>query len=255
MAEALIGGLLGAKVCRPEGLRATDPSLSRRDVMRSRFGIQVGTDNAETAAWADVVVLAVKPQVSDSVLAELRPGLTEQLLISIAAGIRLVWLRARVPDRVRLIRVMPNAPALVGAGMSVLAPEAGLPADMTALAIRLCRSVGRAEVVEEPMLDAVTGLSGSGPAYVFAALEALADGGVKAGLPRDLAERLAVGTAAGTAHLLLEERPDRALTREDADHVRGPARAGREILHAGGFGAAVADAVVAAARRSQELGA
>lgn len=250
MAEALIGGILSAKLCTREQICATDPSAPRRELMGQRFGIRTGNDNAEAVAWADVVILAVKPQVCDAVLAGLRPGLSRQLMISIAAGIRLSWLQSRVSQGVRLIRVMPNAPALVGAGMSALAPHTTATAEDTAFALRLCGAVGRAVVVEEAMLDAVTGLSGSGPAFAFVAMEALADGGVKAGLPRVLAERLAAATALGAATLAL----DRPAIQEAAGLSTGPVQAGLDALQEGCAAAVMAEAVVAAARRSQELG-
>lgn len=254
MAEAFIGGLLQSGLCAPRQIRAADPSRERREVMTGRFEIAAGEDNAATAAWADVVVLAVKPQACESVLAGLRSGLSRQLMISIAAGIRLSWLRARVPDGVRLVRVMPNAPALVGAGMSALSGEATGSSDETGLAVRLCEAIGRAEVVEEGLLDAVTGLSGSGPAFVFAALEAMADGGVKAGLPRDLADRLAVGTALGTARMVLDQTISPAAVSDEWEPAAEPARAGMAVLEEGDFRLVVAQAVAAAARRSEELG-
>ena len=248
MAEAFIGGLLAAGVCAAEQIRATDPSPARRDLTKARFGVVVGTDNAEVARWADVVVLAVKPQVCESVLLELRSGLSTQLVVSIAAGIRLAWMRDRMPTGVRLIRVMPNAPALVGAGMSALARDSSASDADLAMARRLCDAVGRTEVVEEALLDAVTGLSGSGPAFIFAAMEALADGGVKAGLPRDVAERLVVATVRGAALLKLADRNASPGDRE-------PDRDGVRALEAHAFRTTVANAVVAAAERSRELGA
>lgn len=248
MAEAFIGGLLAAGVCPAEQIRATDPSAERRDLIQARFGVAVGTNNAEAARWADLIVVAVKPQLFESVLVELRPGLSTQLVVSIAAGIRLAWMRDRVPTGVRLIRVMPNAPALVGAGMSALARDSSATDTDLAMARHLCEAVGRTAVVEEALLDAVTGLSGSGPAFVFAAMEALADGGVKAGLPRDVAERLVVATVSGAALLKLADRNASAGDRE-------PDRDGLRALDAGAFRTTVANAVVAAAERSRELGA
>ncbi len=250
MAEALIGGLLSAGVCRTDDIRATDPSPARRELMARRFGVQTSTDNAAIAGWADVLVLAVKPQVCDGVLGDLRPGLSGQLVVSIVAGRRLDWLKARVPAGVRLVRVMPNAPALVGAGMSALAPHASATAEDTRFAQRLCDAVGRSVVVDEGLLDAVTGLSGSGPAFVFVALEALADGGVKAGLPRDVAEQLAVGAARGAATMRLE--PSGHLS--GGDGIPDAARAGLQVLVDNGCARVAAEAVEAAARRSQELG-
>lgn len=240
MAEALIGGIVSSAVCAASQIRACDPSAARRDMMAQRFGIRVEADGRAVVDWADTLVLAVKPQVCDRALADLAPSLSGHLLISIAAGLRLSWFSARVPRTVRLIRVMPNAPALVGAGMSGIAVHATATADDAALAQRLCGAVGRTLVVEEGLLDAVTGLSGSGPAFVCVALEAMADGGVKAGLPRDVAQRLAVAAASGAARL-----------RQAVPSATGaPTRANERV-----WGAVVAQAVTAAAQRSQELGA
>lgn len=243
MAEALIGGMLSSQVCTASRIRASDPSAARRELMTQRFGIRVESDGRAVAEWADTVVLAVKPQVCAAVLADLAPHLSTHVLVSIAAGLRLSWLASRVPSTVRLIRVMPNAPALVGAGMSGIALHHTAIADDAALAKRLCGAVGRTVQVDEALLDAVTGLSGSGPAFVCVALEALADGGVKAGLPRDLAQRLAVAAATGAARL-------RQATPSSASPAVSTQRPNEQA-----WSAVVAKAVTTAAQRSQELGA
>lgn len=243
MAEALIGGMLSSQVCAASQIRASDPSAARRELMTQRFGIRVESDGRAVAEWADTVVLAVKPQVCAAVLADLAPHLSTHVLVSIAAGLRLSWLASRVPSTVRLIRVMPNAPALVGAGMSGIALHHTATADDAALAQRLCGAVGRTVLVDEALLDAVTGLSGSGPAFVCVALEALADGGVKAGLPRELAQRLAVVAATGAARL-------RQTTPSSASPAASTQRQNEQA-----WSAVVAKAVTTAAQRSQELGA
>lgn len=254
MAEAFIGGLLKSGLCDRTQVRASDPSAARRSLMQQEYGIDAGVDNAAMASWADIIVLAVKPQICESVLAGLQSVLTRQLVISIAAGLRLGWICARVPEGVRVVRVMPNAPALVGAGMSAVAVAgSATPADMD-VALRLCRAVGRAESVEEDLLDAVTGLSGSGPAFVFAVLEAMADGGVKVGLPRQLADRLAVLSALGAATMALQCGTTSSGSFDAWEPSREPMRAGSTVLREGAMSLIVAHAVEAAARRSQELG-
>ena len=255
MAEALIGGLLAAGTWTPEQIIATDPSEGRREELRARFGVGVGTNNREAAGGAETVILAVKPQILSAVLNELRPCWNNHLVISIAAGIRLAWLSERVPADVRLIRVMPNAPALVGAGMSVLALHGSATVEDQRLALGLFESVGRAVVLEEDLMDAVTGLSGSGPAYVCVALEALSDGGVKMGLPRQAAQRLAAQTAVGAATLLLASGSSPSRCQETVVADCPPAVRGIEVLVKAQAGSAVTNAVSAATRRSRELGA
>lgn len=254
MAEALIGGLLAAGRWASEHIVATDPSRARRDSLDSRFGVRVGRDNREAVASAETVILAVKPQVLSGVLQELRPCWDNHLVISIAAGIRLAWLSERLPACVRLIRVMPNAPALVGAGMSVLTLHGSATAEDKRLALGLFESVGRAVVLDEDLMDAVTGLSGSGPAYVCVALEALADGGVKMGLPRELARRLAVQAAIGAASCLLADSALLSRFQEAVVTDCPPAASGIEALVRAQAGSAMINAVSAAARRSRELG-
>src|SRR3989338_4314190 len=197
MGEALIGGWLAAKTVPPEALFATDASAERRDVMKRRFGIHTGSENREAASWADVVVLAVKPQVLDKVVKDLSPALAGKLILSIAAGVTIDRLARLAPKSARVVRAMPNTPVLVRDGVSALSFGAGVTEKEQQLARRLFEAVGRAVVVEEKLMDAVTGLSGSGPAYVFMAIEALADGGVKMGLPRTVAALLAAQTVLG----------------------------------------------------------
>jgi pyrroline-5-carboxylate reductase len=202
-----------------------------------------------------VAILAVKPQVLPDVLEGLRSSWTNQLVISIAAGIRLAWLSERMPAGVRLIRVMPNAPALVGAGMSVLALHQSAREEDERLARGVFEAVGRTVVLGEDLMDAVTGLSGSGPAYLCVALEALADGGVKMGLPRETAQRLAAQTAVGAATLLLATGRLSSRWQETIVADCPPASRGIEVLQRAQAGSALANAVAAATRRSRELGA
>ncbi len=255
MAEALIGGLLAAKACELGALWATDPSAERRDLIKRRFGIRVGEDNHEAARWSDVVALAVKPQVLGHVLTGIAPALEGRLVISIAAGISIPWLAARLPASVRVIRAMPNMPVLVREGAAALAGGSGVREEDLALARSMFEAVGRVVPVEERLMDAVTGLSGSGPAYVFLMIEALADGGVKAGLPRQAAEMLAAQTVLGAARLLLESGEHPARLKDRVASPGGTTIAGLHQLEIGGLRAALIAAVEAATNRSRELGA
>lgn len=258
MAEALLGGLAAAAGLQPALVRATDVSLERRDLMKRRFGVAAGTDNKEAAAWAEVVLLAVKPQTMEAVLDDIAPALTGKLVISIAAGLSLQRLNRRWAGRPgqgpRFIRVMPNAPALVREGLSALAGGPGVTeADMEA-ARALFQAVGRVVVVEERLMDAVTGLSGSGPAYAFMVIEALADGGVKAGLPRSVAALLAAQTVLGAARMVLETGEHPAGLKDRVASPGGTTIAGLQELERGGLRACLIAAVEAAAQRSKELG-
>jgi pyrroline-5-carboxylate reductase len=172
MAEAMIGGLLSGQVCPAESIWATDPVADRRDRLKSQFGIRVGPANREAVAWADVVVLAVKPQMLPAVLSELGPILAHALVISIAAGVTIRTIAEQIAGAMRVVRAMPNVPALVREGMTALALGSAVSEDDSRLARRLFEVVGRVVLVEERLMDAVTGLSGSGPAYIFQAIEA-----------------------------------------------------------------------------------
>lgn len=254
MGEALIGGWLAAKTVLPEAIIATDASAERRDLMKRRFGVRTGTDNRDAAARADVVVLAVKPQILDGVMKDLSSALSGKLVLSIAAGVTIAHLAKLAPKGARFVRVMPNTPVLVRDGVSALSFGAGVTEKEQQLARRLFEAVGRTVVVEEKLMDAVTGLSGSGPAYVFLAIEALADGGVKMGLPRTVADLLAAQTVLGAARMVLETGEHPAKLKNNVASPGGTTIAGLHRLEQGGLRAALMAAVEAAAKRSEELG-
>jgi pyrroline-5-carboxylate reductase len=252
MGGAIIRGLLKGGHVPRENLIYYDPDPARQAQM-DELGVAAALDNPEVM-HAPLVVLGVKPQVIPAVLAGIqefaRPW---QLIISIAAGVPLAVLEEACPES-RIIRVMPNTPTLVGAGMAALAPGRKVTPDDLALALELFRAVGEAVVVEERLMDAVTGLSGSGPAFVAVFIEALADGGVKMGLPRPLALTLATQTVLGTARLCHEEQMHPAILKDLVTSPAGTTIAGLHALESGGFRGAVIDAVSAAAARSKELG-
>jgi len=259
MAEALAGGLLASGVAA-ERLRAADPDPVRRRAFVERLGVEAGGENAAVLRASDLVVLAVKPAVVPAVLAELAAAAPADaarvLWISIAAGVPLDVLAAPLPRGARIVRAMPNTPALVRAGATGFAGNAGASAEDRRAALALFESVGFAwEAPDEALLDAVTGLSGSGPAYLFAFVEALVEAGVAVGLPRGTAEALAKHTAAGAARLALESERSPAELRRQVSSPGGTTLAGLARLEAQGFAGAVAEAVAAATRRAGELGA
>ena len=252
MGGAIIRRLLAGGFVPRENLVYYDPDPARLAQMEA-LGVEAALDNGEVM-HAPVVVLGVKPQVMPAVLAGIKEFARPwHLIISIAAGVPLAPLEAALPDS-RVIRVMPNTPTLVGAGMAALAPGRSVTPEDLALALDLFRAVGQAVVVEERLMDAVTGLSGSGPAFVAVFIEALADGGVKMGLPRPLALTLATQTVLGTARLCHEEQLHPAVLKDQVTSPGGTTIAGLHALESGGFRGAVMDAVTAAAARSKELG-
>ena len=255
MAGALIRGLLGSKTLRPEQIRASDPREAQLAELRKSHGIETHSDNAALLAWANVVVLSVKPQVIGQVLEEVSSQLAPNtLVISIAAGVPLAAIEARLPPGTRVLRAMPNTAAIALAGATGIAPGAHAGPEDVRFAQALFDAVGRSVVLDESALDAVTGLSGSGPAYVMLIIEALADGGVKCGLSRDTALTLAAQTVYGSAKLLLETGAHPGRLKDMVTSPAGTTIAGIYALEAGGLRYALMNAVEVATRRATELG-
>jgi len=231
-----------------------DLDRTRLAAVAARHGASASADLGELVGVCDVIVLAVKPQQIDAVLADLRPlAGAQHLWISVAAGIPLARLAAGLGSP-RVVRVMPNTPALVGEGMSAFAAGPGVGAEDVAATTTLLSAVGRVAQVDEGALDAVTGLSGSGPAYAFVMIEALADAGVREGLPAALALELAAQTLRGAATLALQPGAHPAVLRQQVTSPAGTTAAGLAALERGGVRAALGEAVRAAAARSRELG-
>lgn len=253
MATALVRGMVRGGVAEPGSIVAYDPVAGSADSLRA-LGVNILASNLEVAAASDVLVLAVKPQAMPGVLAELEPVVgAAHLVISIAAGVPMATLAAGLGPKPRLARVMPNTPALVGEGAAGFALGANATADDEALVRRCFTAVGRAFRVPETLLDAVTGLSGSGPAFVYLMIEAMSDGGVRSGLPRDIATVLAAQTVLGAAKMVLETGLHPGVLKDQVTSPGGTTIAGLHALERGGARAAFLDAVDAASRRSCEL--
>lgn len=256
MSGALIKGLLHAKVLPPERILASDVKGDRLEQLHKLHGIRTTTDNHALLRESDVVVLAVKPQAIDKVLTEVGAELrSDQLLVSVAAGVPIDALEARLPAGVRIVRAMPNTPATVQAGATAIAAGAHAREDDLRIARELFEAVGRVVVLDEGLIDAVTGLSGSGPAYVMLIIEALADGGVKVGLHRDTALLLAAQTVFGSAQLLLETGEHPGRLKDMVTSPGGTAIAGLHTLESGALRKTLIDAVEVASKRAAELGA
>lgn len=254
MASALIHGLVQRKVVVANQIIASDPDPDRLSALREELHVRTASENRAAIHAADCVVLAIKPQVFDAVLPEVAVAIDPAtLVISIAAGVTTQRIEAALPAGTRVIRSMPNTPALVAAGATAIAAGTHATARDQDLAEALFESVGIVARVPEHQMDAVTGLSGSGPAYVFAMIECLRDAGAAVGLPADTAEELAAQTVFGAARLLLERGLRPETLREQVTSPGGTTLAGLRALESGGFAEAVANAVRAATKRSTEL--
>ena len=256
MARALIGGLVEAGT-PADDITVADPSAAQRNAAESDFGIRSSQDNAEAAAGRDVVVLAVKPQIMDDVLASIRDSVSaDTLIISVAAGITLTRLSAGLGDQLALVRAMPNTPALYGAGITGMVANDRTDKAQCQQAEGILGSAGETVWIErEELMDAVTAISGSGPAYFFAVAEYLAQAGEEAGLPAEIAARLARQTAYGAGMMLARSELETAELRRRVTSPGGTTEAALNSLKSNHFKQLVKQAVEAAIRRGRELGA
>ncbi len=255
MAAALVKGLLHAEVVPPEGIIVSDVKEERLKLLKESHGIRTTTDNHELVRDSDVIVLSVKPQVIDKVLGAIGADVkATQLVVSVAAGVPVAAMEARLPQGTHVVRTMPNTPATALAGATAIAAGTHATEDDLDVARALFSAVGRVVTLDETLLDAVTGLSGSGPAYVMLMIEALADGGVKVGLHRDTALLLAAQTVYGSAKLLLETGEHPGRLKDMVTSPGGTAIAGLHTLESGGLRRTLIDAVEAATTRAAQLG-
>jgi pyrroline-5-carboxylate reductase len=268
MGSAIVSRLLIQGVYQPTEILISEPTLQQRELLQQQYGVGVTGDN-NLAMIAPVLLLAIKPQIFAKVVGELTQTNPTQLIISILAGVSIAQLEQAFPVGVgdslplgtasqhehrAVIRAMPNTPATVGMGMTAISAGNHVSAAQLDLATQLFQAVGEVVTVPEALMDAVTGLSGSGPAFVAIAIEALADGGVAAGLPRQIADKLALQTVLGTAQLLNESKLHPAQLKDRVTSPGGTTITGVTKLEQAGFRSALIEAVIAAAKRSQELG-
>ncbi|MBI4568323.1 MAG: pyrroline-5-carboxylate reductase [Planctomycetes bacterium] len=253
LGEALVSGLIAAGVNRRQ-IAGADHEADRRALARKELGIAVFKSNAELAKGRDLIVFAVKPHQMDAALADLRDVITErQVVVSVAASVPTSFFEKRLARPAPVIRVMPNTPALLRAGMSVLTRGAHATEHHLALARAVFDAVGKTAVLEERLMDAVTGLSGSGPAYVYVIIESLAEAGVKLGIPRDVATLLAAQTTLGAAQMAVTLGQHPALLKDMVTTPAGCTVDGLMELEEGGLRVTLIKAVVTAARRAKEL--
>lgn len=255
MAAALLRGLLESKFVSADRVCASDVSPERRASVEKDFGIVVHAENASVIESSDVIVVAVKPQVVDAVLSDLANSHdARHLVISLLAGVPISRFADALPRGARIVRAMSNTPALVRAGATALSGGEFATLEDLRLAEELFAQVGTTAILDESLLDAVTGLSGSGPAYAMLVIEALADGGVKMGLSREVAQRFAAQTMYGAAKLLIDSGAHPGVLKDRVASPGGTTIAGLYALEQQGLRRALMNAVVAATERSIELG-
>jgi len=255
LGEALIRGLLARDAVSRARLRATVASAPRAEYLRQRYSIDAAAgSNAVAASGADVVIIAVKPGKVASVLREIRAVLRPaQVIVSLAAAVRLRLMEAQLPASTPVVRAMPNIAMALGQSATALCPSAAVTDEQRALVASVFRLVGEVEFVEEEALDGVTALAGSGPAFIFYLLEALAEGGRRAGVPGDVSDRLARQTLLGAARLALETALTPGEWIEQVKTPGGTTVAGLAVLQREGVREALIEAVEAAARRATEI--
>ena len=255
LATALARGWIAAGFTSADRIVGADPLPKAREAFASAISAKTSADNRQTVRDCELLILSVKPQMLAPVLAEIKSELTaKQLVVSVVGGATLAQLTVGLGPKIRVVRVLPNTASLVGAGATAISPGESATAEDTQLVERMFAAVGVVHRLPEKLLDAVTGLSGSGPAYVALVIEALSDGGVRVGLPRDVATALAAQTVLGTAKMVLEASLSPLTIKEMVASPGGTTIAGLHAMERGGVRAALMDAVVAASIRAEELG-
>jgi pyrroline-5-carboxylate reductase len=255
MGSALIRGIVKARIVSPDKITASDADPALLSSLKKETGIKTTLDNSIATKSAEIILLALKPDMVRPVLQEIKGSLTrEHLIISIAAGIPIKAIEEIAGPETRIIRVMPNTPALIGRGAAAYSRGKKTTKNDVEDVKAILEAIGTAVELPEKNLDAVTGLSGSGPAFVFMVIEALADGGVKMGLPRAVAMQLAAQTVAGAAMMVLETKKHPGELKDQVASPGGTTIAGISQLERGGLRATLIDAVEAATKRSMELG-
>lgn len=251
MGTALLDGVIRAGLAKGKEITVFDPSPDLIDSLQEKYGINAVANEESVSVNSDVVMLCVKPQVMSDVLQKI---ITPNLFISIAAGVKISSLKESTPDQSRIIRVMPNTPSLLGKGASVYCTEPNSSPEDNQVAEEIFSSVGTIEKGTEDQMDAITGLSGSGPAYVYTMIEAMADRGAELGLPKEMALALAAQTVLGAAEMVLQTDFSPAELREQVSSPGGTTVAGLKALEESGFRDAIANAIQSATERSIELG-
>lgn len=254
MAGAMISGLISREVTDRQNIMGADSFPPAADKAAGEFGIRIARDNKEAAAFADILILAVKPQVLDEAIDQIRSVTSANtVIISIAPGKTIDWLETKFQKPVKLLRVMPNTPALVGEGISGVCRNASVSDEEMKSCLRILESFGQAEEIPEHLMDAVVGVSGSSPAYVFLLIEALADGAVAAGMPRKQAIRFAAQSVLGSAKMVLETGKHPGELKDMVCSPGGTTIEAVKVLEEKGMRGAIIAAVEASVHKSQKL--
>ncbi|NLM68851.1 MAG: pyrroline-5-carboxylate reductase [Firmicutes bacterium] len=253
MGSALLKGIVQGGISNPADITACDPLLPEQESSAEYYGIRTSKDSAVGAKNADLIILAVKPQVFGSIAPDLAPAVNNKLIVSVMAGISTANLRLHLGDQCRIVRVMPNMPVFINAGVSAVTNGPGVSETERQLVRNIFSTLGEVVEVDENLMDSITGLCGSGPAYVYVMIEALADGAVLAGLPRELALKLAAQTVQGAARMVLETEKHPAELKDMVASPAGTTIRGLDVLEEKGFRSALIKAVQAGAERSREL--
>ena len=254
MAGAIMEGIIGSGIAAPSDIIGAEPSATARDAVQKRLGIRVTGDNRQAAKEAELLFLTVKPQFLGQVIDEIRDCVTaDQLIISIAAGKTVSWIEERFWKDLRIVRLMPNTPALVGQGMTAVCGNRFAGEEDLEKVCGICRAFGKAEIVAERLFDAVTALSGSSPAYVFMFIEAMADAAVQCGMPRAQAYSFAAQAVLGSAAMVLETGRHPGELKDMVTSPAGTTIEAVRVLERQGFRSAVMEAVCACAERSAQM--
>ncbi|MGB8216081.1 MAG: pyrroline-5-carboxylate reductase [Candidatus Methanoperedens sp.] len=254
MGEALIKGILHAQLVPPENIYASDMDSEKLKSLEKQYKISTCKDNCSAVTDSDILIIAVKPQTIPALLKEIKFSIKNQLIISIAAGVAIATYESELPHGTKVVRVMPNIAATVREAASAISPGSAVSKDDLEIAKTIFNAIGQSVILPEHLMDAVTGLSGSGPAYIFMVIEALADGGVHEGLDRNTAKLLAAQTVLGAARMVLEDRSHTGQLKDMVTSPGGTTSRGLRVMEEKGVRVAMMNAVIAACERSKELG-
>jgi pyrroline-5-carboxylate reductase len=253
MAEAILSGVLNSGLLPAENIYASDVRKDRLEAIRNRFKIRITNNNKELSTFSDIIILAVKPQNLNEVLEEIKGEIKEnKLVVSIAAGIPIKRIQAFLPEK-KIVRVMPNTPVLVNAGISGICANSNVTEQDEEKVLKIFESVGKAIRVPERLMDALTAISGSGPAYVSLFIESLIDAGVEAGLPWDIATQLVLSTVEGTVRLIEETGHHPAIIRSKVTSPGGVTACGIHVMEEKGLRSSILGGVIAAFEKSKSL--
>ena len=254
MASAMIGGIINAKLVSPNHVICSDPSKTKLDNLQSRYGITTTTDNCEVVTKSDILVLSIKPQFYPEVIQEIKAQVNDNtIIVVIAAGQKIENIKKLFEKNIKVVRAMPNTPALVGEGMAALSPCPMILPEELDLICNIFNSFGKCEVIAENLMDAVTAVSGSSPAFVFMIIEAMADGAVLEGMPRDKAYTFAAQAVLGSAKMVLETGKHPAQLKDMVCSPGGTTIQGVSVLEESGLRASILKAIQATAKKSKDM--